>query len=563
LLRSGVISFDNDVLTEPAFTDLEQVQLPEAAGKGAIEVIAVAPATEESPAVEVVPAPAQAASQTPFPSSDAVMDSGVASDVTADIAVVPLVNAPIPIQLGKETKTSSPPAVVIDLTRQHMSLKMAGGVLYYKSAYYGTLNLGTPSVPYTFVFDTGSGHLILPSSYCHSATCKAHKRYKRSGSSTARDIEYDGTLVKPSEPRDQISVSFGTGEVTGVFVEDVVCMGEGAMMIPDPPAGASTTPEVKKDDAEEESASSNSPAPLGMPADPSNGLAKGCMKMRIIAATEMSADPFKDFKFDGILGLGLDALSQTPEFNFINMVAHRDVPKVFAVFLGEHQEKSELSLGGWGQDHLEDDLFWNPVVQPELGHWLVKIKSLRVDDQVVDFCKGGCKGVVDTGTSLMAVPPAVFPDLYELMRHPAQMDGLCAGPGPTLHFELEHVTISMGPEDYATPAWWKKQPKVGLEQADNTTKPFGETRRDVYCRPLLMSMDMPEPVGPKLFILGEPVLRKYYTVYDSETKRVGFGKARHAPKPAEPEPDENDETWFDEAEAELLEEEKDPEETPA
>ena len=27
---------------------------------------------------------------------------------------------------------------------------------------------------------------------------------------------------------------------------------------------------------------------------------------------------------------------------------------------------------------------------------------------------------------------------------------------------------------------------------------------------MLMSMDLPEPIGPKLFILGEPVLRKYY-----------------------------------------------------
>ena len=34
--------------------------------------------------------------------------------------------------------------------------------------------------------------------------------------------------VKPNEARDQITVTFGTGEVTGVFTEDVVCVVDGA-----------------------------------------------------------------------------------------------------------------------------------------------------------------------------------------------------------------------------------------------------------------------------------------------------------------------------------------------
>jgi len=43
-----------------------------------------------------------------------------------------------------------------------------------------------------------------------------------------------------------------------------------------------------------------------------------------------------------------------------------------------------------------------------------------------------------------------------------------------------------------------------------------------------MPIDFPEPLGPKLFILGEPVLRKYYTVYDWQRRSVGFGLANHA-----------------------------------
>jgi len=42
-----------------------------------------------------------------------------------------------------------------------------------------------------------------------------------------------------------------------------------------------------------------------------------------------------------------------------------------------------------------------------------------------------------------------------------------------------------------------------------------------------MPVRLPEPLGPKLFILGEPVLHRYYTVYDWENHRVGFSLANN------------------------------------
>merc|ERR1719321_1734710 len=85
---------------------------------------------------------------------------------------------------------------------------------FVRSAYYGTLMVGTPPEPFTVVFDTGSGHLVLPSTYCRSETCRAHKRYRRSTSSTGKDINHNVIVVDPGKVRDQISVSFGTGEVS-------------------------------------------------------------------------------------------------------------------------------------------------------------------------------------------------------------------------------------------------------------------------------------------------------------------------------------------------------------
>eukprot|EP00418_Pyrodinium_bahamense_P092009 CAMPEP_0179037670 /NCGR_PEP_ID=MMETSP0796-20121207/14246_1 /TAXON_ID=73915 /ORGANISM="Pyrodinium bahamense, Strain pbaha01" /LENGTH=611 /DNA_ID=CAMNT_0020733981 /DNA_START=127 /DNA_END=1962 /DNA_ORIENTATION=- len=391
--------------------------------------------------------------------------------------------------------------VTLNLTREQMATRLAGNVIYHKSAYWGTLAVGTPPVHFKVVFDTGSGHIILPSTYCRTPTCRQHTRYKRSMSTSATDIDNDGTVVKPGQQRDQISVGFGTGEVTGVFVEDVVCV-----------------------------SSSNVP-----------GSTPDCKPMRLILATHMSEEPFLQFQFDGILGLGLSGLSQAPEFNFLHVMAGLinemggTRPNVFSVFLASHSyENSDLTLGGVVEEHMDGDLAWNSVLEPQLGHWLLAVKSIRVDDDVIVFCHEGCRAVVDTGTSLLSVPSPSFPELYELLRHEADAELGCKGPGPQFHIELESITLTLTPADYARP-----ENQLGLQSSP--MRPFlppnfhrNETFTTTeYCKPMVMAMDIEEPVGPKLYVLGEPVLRKYYSVFDTSAHapRIGFASAVHVPPP--------------------------------
>jgi len=201
------------------------------------------------------------------------------------------------------------------------------------------------------------------------------------------------------------------------------------------------------------------------------------------------------------------------------------IKDMFSVFLADDdQEKSEITFGGWATKHVEEELSWTPVEDPEMGHWIVNIKAMRVNNQVFNFCDSGCKAAVDTGTSLLAVPQKAFPELYELLRHPTPLEGHCEGTGPLLHIEFEDFSISLGSREYAQAEPLKRKTKPKFANKGNTTE---TTRKDLFCRPMLMSLDMPEPLGPKLFILGEPILRKYYTVYDAREKRVGFGRARH------------------------------------
>lgn len=353
-----------------------------------------------------------------------------------------------------------------------------------RSAYYGTLMLGTPPMPYNVVFDTGSGHLVLPSAYCHSHICRNKKRYRPSTSSTSRDIQGDGTLAHKGASRDQITVSFGTGEVSGVFMEDHICM-EMARNI--------TLVRTAVD----------------------------CMRMHFIGATEMSEEPFQFMDFDGILGLGLSDLSHSPKFSFVQAMGQVMRQRgnihsgMFSIFLSSSPgHESEMAIGGWNEKWLSEELSWNAVLDGNMGHWIVGVRALRANGQTLDFCKKGCRAIVDTGTSLLAVPSAVFPDLFAGLRS----KGDCLNSGFLLEMDLDGYTISLGPHH------------IGRSRSVHPrgmSAPAAKPPENVLeCVPALMTVDHPEPLGPKLFILGEPVLRKYYTVFDSEERRVGIARAK-------------------------------------
>jgi len=348
------------------------------------------------------------------------------------------------------------------------------------------------------VFDTGSGQLVLPSAYCNSPTCKAHRRYRRSKSSTGLDINFDGSPVTGGEKRDAMSVSYGTGDINGVAVEDIICMS-------------------------------------GATGRMNQSVVETCVNMRFVAATYLSEDPFADFEFDGIVGLGMDALSQNPEFNFVHVIGKhlKDLgsshPSTFAVFLAHQGEDSEIALGGWNSLHAAESLSFGPVHDPEMGHWIIPIHALRIDGRELDLCKDGtCRAAVDTGTSLLSVPTASFMPIFEGLRHAGSPAGHCMGPGPQLQIDLGHFTMVIGPREYAEVVHVSRRvPKRVKLTAGPAESSNGRTRTDLRCFPALMAMDFEEPMGPKLYLLGEPVLRKYYTVFDAERQMVGLARATH------------------------------------
>jgi len=191
----------------------------------------------------------------------------------------------------------------------------------------------------------------------------------------------------------------------------------------------------------------------------------------------------------------------------------------FGFFLSKHDSvPSEISFGGHDERRVSEPLRWAKVPEPEKGYWQVPIKSIRIGDTKISSCESGqCVGIVDSGTSLLGVPKADLKDThYKLARKipgdPSELDCRQVG-GPTIVFDLGGFEISLGPEDYSRPTAMRMETK--------------DSKVQVVCRASLLPIDLGADGGnPLTWILGEPVLRKYYTAFDWKKAEIGFALAK-------------------------------------
>lgn len=385
-----------------------------------------------------------------------------------------------------------------------------------KNFYVARLAAGHPDAQDLLVtFDTASGQVILPYSGCTSMACLEHRRYKPDGSAVSADINANGDLVvegtrlaDDSVTRDAITIGFsnldlGDGKVAGHFVEEAVCL-------------KASSPEGSFDVAHESNVSVDS-----------QGRHSLCAKVSMVMATEMSDIPFRALPHDGTIGLGLKGLSIRSRFTFLERLGDtKDVedpswraltgPTPPLTSLGSSQfglffsqTFGEVAFGGHDPKRLVTPLTWVPVENAEEGYWQVAIHGIRIGNRTLEACKGGtCRGIVDSCTSTIGVPKALASDVRGSLdlNFGASPGGMGCN-GPELHFELQGATLTLRAEDYAT---------------SDDGKP---------CESSISTLDLPEQFAG-VFILGEPLLRRYYSVFDWSTEKIGFGVAA---KPSEEE----------------------------
>eukprot|EP00448_Togula_jolla_P013727 CAMPEP_0170572328 /NCGR_PEP_ID=MMETSP0224-20130122/2157_1 /TAXON_ID=285029 /ORGANISM="Togula jolla, Strain CCCM 725" /LENGTH=423 /DNA_ID=CAMNT_0010894809 /DNA_START=47 /DNA_END=1318 /DNA_ORIENTATION=- len=362
---------------------------------------------------------------------------------------------------ASEVRSESSTGISTSVSLQRRSVKQrqsSGTAVVHKTAYFGLLNVGNPKQEFLVVFDTGSGNLVIPGDDCRSEACIAHRRFSQTDSDSASQVSCDGEFGSQDQKYDEVTITFGTGEIWGRCLQDQICIGT------------------------------------------------VCSRGSFIAATYESANPFKLFAFDGVLGLALINMSQGPDFNLMDRLGHSRTLRqpLFSVFLSDDDSSvSEVSFGEVKEERLASDLVWASVAR-DSGYWEVQMDDVTLDDHPQQLCID-CYAAVDTGTSELAGPSEVIAVLGDKLNVKEDCSNFHLL--PKLGFIVAGHILNLQPRDYVD-------------------------REGGRCSVALMPLDVPPPNGP-LFVFGIPFLQRFYTVYDTDSRRIGFGVAKHSQKVSE------------------------------
>jgi hypothetical protein len=177
----------------------------------------------------------------------------------------------------------------------------------------------------------------------------------------------------------------------------------------------------------------------------------------------------------------------------------------------------------------ESKLVYTPVLHSkhrDPSMWFIKVDQIRVEGSspssgaeltlCSSFLSHPCAALPDTGTSFITAPAPVFASLVKSItqhRDDCLMDGsanifcLSGAQGlPELVFVIEGREFVLRGEDYMLP-----NGQLALQM-----------------------MDFAVP-GVDVLILGDTFLRRVYTVFDMDQRRVGFGSARQRKSSADAE----------------------------
>merc|ERR1712196_749566 len=179
---------------------------------------------------------------------------------------------------------------------------------------------------------------------------------------------------------------------------------------------------------------------------------------------------------------------------------------IFSAYLASNQTAgSTLVLGGTDSQFYTGDFTYvkTAIAAHLLPYWLISAKDIKVGGVSTKACNWltGCYMVVDTGTSVLAGPPSAMNALISKIGNVTE-DCSNVHTLPTISFTLNGKDFDLEPSFYVLRA----KDDQGVEQ----------------CQLGIEGVN----AGVPIWILGDPFLRKYYTVWDAEQKRVGFATAK-------------------------------------
>ncbi|KAM6133080.1 pepsin A-5 [Phoenicopterus ruber ruber] len=312
---------------------------------------------------------------------------------------------------------------------------------YLDNEYYGTISIGTPAQEFTVIFDTGSSNLWVPSVFCSSRACSNHNRFNPTESST-----FVGT-------NDSLEITYGTGSMTGILGYDTVTVSDIEVV------------------------------------------------NQIFGLAESEPGNFFYYTpFDGILGLAFPSIASsgaTPVFD--NMMKEHLVAKdLFSVYLSRNgQSGSFILFGAIDPFYTTNGIAWIPLSAKT--YWQITMDRVSISSKTV-ACAFSCQAIVDTGTSLLAMPDRALNTI---------LGTLGAGPSGEISCSavssLPDVVFHINGKTFPVPASTYVMESNG------------------YCSLGFEGMDVPTESG-ELWILGDVFIREYYVIFNRATNKVGLSR---------------------------------------
>lgn len=344
---------------------------------------------------------------------------------------------------------------------------MLNALLY--GMYIGEVSIGTPKQNFSVVMDTGSSNLWVPDSLCTdyttSPSCLIQRKFRNESSST-----FSNTCPVSSC---FLFLPYGSGTVLGSLSTDTVELG--GLALPTTAFGRVWA----------------EPGPI----------------------TEWGAP-----LFDGILGLAYPIIAM-PELSmlpgpFDEMMTRNLLPKpLFSVFLSsnENDTSSYVAFGEIPPENHHGELVTVPQdpIQPLLGYWCVSVTGVKVANVTQPgTLNAGIIGVVDTGTSLIAGPPAVVNPIIAKVN---------ATPNCSNIHELPDIAFTVALAD-------GKMKDFVLTPRQYTYRVSFKDGTPDQCQCGLFAFDAGEGLM-NLWILGDPFIRSYFTVFNRGDNLLQFAPA--------------------------------------
>lgn len=334
------------------------------------------------------------------------------------------------------------------------------------------------------LFETGSGSVILDSTKCTSPTCLKHHRY---APSKAVGLNQRGQAGSTQRAFLEVDEGDYTGTIHGGMMRDKVC------------------------------------------------LASTCFDTGMLVADNLTGNFFEEVPVDGIVGLSLEGLAISKAFHFISGLSTAGLSTQFAMFLPRNEEKGEIAFGGYNPAYAGTPLMWVPVQAPEDGFWQINLAAVVIGSEKLDFCKGGCHAIIESSLPYIQVPEKVVAPMTEKLAVSApkswfsDQESCDATRGKDLIFILENgMNLTLSASDYTALEGKKCVPQLHPWKV--------EEQRSTGVRTESSTVVKQGGVNLNTLVFGQPILQKYYTVFDDLNKKVGFSLAK-APDPT-PQPEE-------------------------